>query len=245
MSQEDIQLYRLFLIFGAAILGFAGLRRLSDIEGAFLNFLSVGSWIALALLIVTTAVLIYVRCVKKVDESGRVVTSVGVAYFLIPTFFILFAYPYFDKANAKFQLLFALISVFAVIYNIFKREFKNITALTFVCAIGLYYTANATYDVLETIFAIAAKALMIAAPAIVIVLLICAFSNKKGIVSFGKHKIYELPSKFGGIVALVVSAALLLAALLLLFVPTLFTYVMISILVLYVALGIVCTIRLI
>ena len=26
MSEEDIQLYRLFMIFGAAILGFAGLR---------------------------------------------------------------------------------------------------------------------------------------------------------------------------------------------------------------------------
>ena len=48
MSQEDIQLYRLFMIFGVAILGFAGLRLIP--EHVFSRMLGVGRWIALALL---------------------------------------------------------------------------------------------------------------------------------------------------------------------------------------------------
>lgn len=245
MPQEDIQLYRLFLIFGVAILGFAGLRRIPEAEGAFVKFLEIGKWIALALLVVSIAAFIYIRCIKKIDESGRVFTSVGVAYFLFPTLFMLAAYPYFENANAKFQLLFALISIFAVIYNIFKREFKNITALTFICAIGLYYAAHPVYDVLEIIVASVAKALMVALPAFVIVLLICAFSHKNGVVRFKNHKIYELPSKFGGVLGLIISSALLISALLLLFVPVVFTYVMVTLLAIYVVFGIICTIRLI
>lgn len=248
MSAEDIQLYRLFMIFGAAILGFAGLRLTP--ERVFSRMLSgVGQWIALALFIVATAAYIYIRCIKKVNESGKVITSTGVAYFLLPALFMLAAYSSFDKANFKFQLFFALLSIFAVIYNIYKREFKNITALTFICAIGLYYAANPVYSVayswIEIAVAALSEALMIACPVFVIALLICALTHKNGVVSFKGHKVYTLPSKFGGIIGLVMSALLLLAAIVLMIVPVAFTYVMISVLVGYVVVGIVCTIRLI
>lgn len=245
IPQEDIQLYRLFLIFGVAILGFAGLRRIPEAEGAFLKILEIGQWIALALLVVSIAAFVYIRFVKKIDESGKVITSTGVAYFLFPILFMLSAYRYFENANAKFQLLFALIAIFAVIYNIFRREFKNITAITFICAIGLYYAATPVYDVVEKIFSAVAQAVMVALPAFVIALLICAFSQKNGVVRFKNHKIYELPSKFGGILGLIISSALFISALILLFVPVAFTYVMVTLLAIYVVFGIICTIRLI
>ncbi|MBQ8495963.1 MAG: hypothetical protein IJ489_00710 [Clostridia bacterium] len=247
MAQEDIQLYRLFMIFGAAILGFAGLRLIPDY--VFSRVLGIGQWIALALLVIATAGYIYIRCIKKVDESGKLITSTGVAYFLLPVLFMLATYRSFDKANFKFQLFFALLSIFAVIYNIYKREFKNITALTFICAIGLYYAAHPVYSVayswIEIAVAALSEALMIAFPIFAIVLLICAMMNKKGVVRFKGHTVYALPSKFGGILAFVMSSVLLLAAAILMIVPAIFTYVMISVLVCYVIVGIVCTIRLI
>ncbi len=247
MHAEDVQLYRLFMIFAAAILGFAGLRLIP--EKTLYAVLGVGQWIALALLIVATAAYIYIRCIKKLDESNKVITSSGVAYFVLPVLFMIATYNAFDKANFKFQLFFALLSIFAVIYNIYKREFKNITAITFVCAIGLYYAAHPVYSVayhwVEIAVAALSEAVMIALPVFAIALLICALLNKNGVVRFKGHKVYELPSRFGGILALIMSAVLLLAAIILMIVPMLFTYVMISVLVCYVVLGIVCTIRLI
>ena len=248
MSEEDIQLYRLFMIFGAAILGFAGLRlvpekTLYDVLGG------IGKWIVLALFVVATAAFIYIRCIKKLDESKNVITSTGVAYFLLPVLFMLATYFSFDKANLKFQLFFALLSVFAVIYNIYKREFKNITALTFACAIGLYYAAHPVYSVayswIEIAVAALSGAIMIAAPVFVITLLIFALSQKNGVIRFKGHKVYELPSRFAGIATLVMGIVLLLAAVTLMVVPAAFTYVMISVLGCYVVLGIVCTIKLI
>ena len=40
LPKEDIQLYRLFAIFGAAIIGFAGLRLIN--ESKLLRFLKIG-----------------------------------------------------------------------------------------------------------------------------------------------------------------------------------------------------------
>ncbi len=247
MSQEDIQLYRLFMIFGVAILGFAGLRLTP--EKVFSRMLGIGQWIALALLVIAAAAYVYIRCIKKVDESGKLITSTGVAYFLLPILFMLATYRSFDNANFKFQLFFALLSIFAVIYNIYRREFKNITALTFICAIGLYYAAHPVYSIayrwIEIAVAAVSEALMIALPIFTVALLICAMMNKKGVVRFKGHKIYELPSKFGGILGLVMSAVLLVCAAVLMIFPLAFTYVMIALLVCYVVIGIVCTIRLI
>ena len=59
---------------------------------------------------------------------------------------MLVTYPTFSNANVKYQVAFAGISIFAVIYNVFKREFKNISALTFVCAALLYYVHATTYN---------------------------------------------------------------------------------------------------
>ena len=247
MSQEDIQLYRLFMIFGVAILGFAGLRLIP--EHVFSRMLGVGRWIALALLVIATAAYVYVRFIKKVNESGKLITSTGIAYFLLPILFMLTTYRSFDKANFKFQLFFALLSIFAVIYNIYRREFKNITALAFVCAVGLYYAAHpvysAAYSWIEIAVAAVSEALMIAFPVFAIVLLICAMMNKKGVVRFKGHTVYELPGKFAGILGIVMSAVLLIGAAVLMVLPLAFTYVMIAILVCYVVIGIVCTIRLI
>ena len=248
MSAEDIQLYRLFMIFGAAILGFAGLRLVP--ERIFTRMLSgAGQWIAAAVFVLATAAYVYIRFVKKLDESGKLITSTGVAYFLLPVLFMLATYVSFDKANFKFQLFFALLSIFAVIYNIYKREFKNITAVTFICAIGLYYAANPVYSMayswIEIAVAALSEALMIALPVFVIALLICALTHKNGVLRFKGHKVYELPSRFGGVLALIMSILLLVAAVVLMIVPAVFTYVMLSVLVGYVIVGIVCTIRLI
>lgn len=243
MPKEDVQLYRLFAVFGAAIIGFAGLRLVN--ESKLLRVLAWGRWVALALLAAAIGWVVYVHFVKRIDESGKVFTSVGVSYFLIPILFMLVMYPSFEKANMKFQIAFAGISLFAVIYNIFKREFKNISALTFVCAVCLYYVHTVTYDLPETIFAYLCKGLSFVLPLAVIALLICAFRAKNGVVKVAGREIYKLESRFGGILTLILCILFLVASVLLFLVPSSFVYVMISLLVLYVVVGIVCTIRLI
>ena len=117
LPREDVQLYRLFAIFGAAIIGFAGLRLLN--ESKLLSFLLQGGiWGALVLLILSIAWPIYIRCVRKIDESGKVFTSVGVAYFLIPVFLMLVTYPVFNNANVKYQVAFAGISTLSPLSQI-------------------------------------------------------------------------------------------------------------------------------
>lgn len=243
LPKEDIQLYRLFAIFGAAIIGFAGLRLIN--ESKLLRFLKIGRWFALALLVLVIAWVVYIRCIRKIDESGKVFTSVGVSYFLIPILLILITYPTFNNANVKYQVAFAGISIFAVIYNIFKREFKNISALTFVCAALLYYVHATTYNWLENAISAASKVLIFLIPAAVMALLICAFRSKNGSVKISGREIYKLPSKFAGVLALIMCVFFLVAGVLLLAVPASYLYIMISLLALYVIIGIVCTIRLI
>lgn len=244
LPREDLQLYRLFAIIGAAIIGFAGLNLIN--ESKLLTFLLKGGrWGALVLLVLSIAWPIYIRCIRKIDESGKVFTSVGVSYFLIPVFLMLVTYPTFSNANVKYQVAFAGISIFAVIYNVFKREFKNISALTFVCAALLYYVHATTYNWLEDVIGIAAKILIFIIPAAVIFLLVCAFVSKNGSVKISGREIYRLPSKFAGTLALIMCVFFLLAGLLLLLVPQTYLYIMISLLALYVIIGIVCTIRLI
>jgi membrane protein len=244
LPKEDIQLYRLFAIFGAAILGFAALNLVN--ESKLLGFLLRGGiWGALVLLLLAIAWPIYIRCIRKIDESGKIFTSVGVSYFLIPVFLMLVAYPTLNNANVKYQVAFAGISIFAVIYNVFKREFKNITALTFVCAALLYYVHAATYNWLEDAIAFVSKILIFLIPAAVVLLLVSAFRSKNGSVKISGHEIYRLPSRFAGILALILCVFFLLAGVLLLLVPESYLYIMVSLLALYVIVGIVCTIRLI
>jgi len=243
LPKEDIQLYRLFAIFGAAIVGFAGLRLIN--ESKLLHFLTIGKWIALALLVLVIAWVVYIRCVRKIDESGKIFTSVGVSYFLIPILLMLVTYPTFNNANVKYQVAFAGISIFAVIYNIFKREFKNISALSFVCAALLYYVHATTYNWLENAIGVVSKVLVFLIPAAVMALLICAFRSKSGSVKISGQEIYKLPSKFAGILAIIMCLFFIAAGILLLLIPASYLYIMISLLAIYVIIGIVCTIRLI
>lgn len=243
LPKEDVQLYRLFAIFGAAIIGFAGLRLIN--ESKLLHFLNVGKWFALALLILVIAWVVYIRCIKKIDESGKVFTSVGVSYFLIPILLMLITYPTFNNANVKYQVAFAGISIFAVIYVVFKREFKNISALAFVCAALLYYVHATTYNWLEKAIGAVSKALIFLIPVAVMILLVGAFKSKSGSVKISGREIYKLPSKFAGILAMIMCIFFIVAGVLLLVIPATYLYIMISLLALYVIIGIVCTIRLI
>ncbi len=245
IPKEDIQLYRLFAIFGAAILGFAGLRLIGNYEGRIFGFLAFGQWIAAALLVAVIAGLVYIRFVKKLDESTRVFTSVGIAYFLIPLLLMLVTYRHIHDANVKFQVAFALVSLFAIVFNVFKREFRNISALVFADALFLYYASAKTYNGFETALAYVSKVLVFLVPVAVIVLLAIAMRAKGGKVVVGGKNIYTLPERFSGVLALVMAAILLVAGALLVIFPAAFTYVMIALLVLYVIVGIVCTIRLI
>ncbi len=243
IPKEDIQFYRLLAIFGAAILGFAGLRLVNESKLRYV--LGVGQWIAAVLLIAVVAGLIYLHRVKKVDESSRVFTSVGVAYFLIPVLLICMTYRHIHNANVKYQVAFAMVSLFAVIYNVFKREFKNISAFAIANAFFLYYASAKTYNAFETVIAYVSKVLVFVLPVLVIALLVLAMRAKNGAVVISGKEIYRLPSKIGGILALVMAAALLIAGVILVLLPVAFAYVMIALLVIYILIGIVCTIRLI
>ena len=89
------------------------------------------------------------------------------------------------------------------------------------------------------------KVLVFLVPVAVIVLLVIAMRAKGGKVVIGGKNIYTLPERFSGVLALVMAAFLLIAGVILVIFPAAFMYVMITLLVLYVIIGIVCTIRLI
>ncbi len=234
LPEEDIQLYRLFCIFGVAILGFAGFRLP---YATLFGFLRWGQWLTLGLLVLVIGAYVFIHFVKKVDESKNIVTSTGVAYFLIPVLYLLTTFRSMEDPMIKCQVAFGFVALFAAIYNIFKKEFRLISAVTFLSLVALYYASHTTYDTYENILAIASKGLIFLIPALVIAALVIP-QNSKRAASLVKDK-------FGKILTIVMCAVLLVCALLVLIVPSVFLYVMIAILAVYVVVGIVCTIRLI
>ncbi len=232
---EDIQLYRLFCIFGAAILGFAAFRLIP--YATFSKMLNVGQWIALALLAAVIGGYVYIHYVKKLDESRNIVTSTGVAYFLIPVLVLLVFFRGLDDPKFKCQVVFGFVSLFAAIYNIFKKEFRVISAVTFLSLISLYYASHTFYKGIELVLSVASKGLIFLIPAALVA----------GVLFAGKCKKCEdlVSDQFGKILAFVMAGVLLLGAVLALLVPSIFLYIMITVLAVYVVIGIVCTIRLI
>ncbi len=228
---EDIQLYRLFCIFGAAILGFALFRMVP--YNVFSRILGVGQWIALGLCVLAIGGYLYIRLVKKPDESNRIVTTTGLAYFLIPVLLMLACYRTISDPSFKCQVAFGFIALYAAIYNIFKKNFSDISAVAFLSIVSLYYASISTYNWIENTLSVVAKIAIFLIPVALIVKILLDRRNNKN------------ADRFDMILALIMSILLIVCAVIVLIVPSVFLYMMISILVVYVVVGIVCTIRLI
>ena len=209
MSAEDIQLYRLFCIFGVAILGFAALRMIS--YGTFFEILGVGRWIALALLILTIG---------------------GYMWMIVHLSILKMEQPMF-----KCQVAFGFVALFATIYNIYKKEFRTISAVTFVSLMALYYASTPLYTWLEKTLNVVSKGIIFVLPIVMILLSLPAIRAKLGL--------QDVSDKFNTWISIIMYAVILVCALVVTLVPALFLYMMIALLAIYVVVGIVCTIRLI
>ncbi len=242
LSKEDRQLYRLFLIFAVAILGFAALRLIN--ESRLMAFLVVGRWIALGLLILNIAALIYLRCVKKINEEGHLLTACGVSYFTISVFALMVIYQELNNSNVKVQVAFAFISLLAIIYNLFRREFVCVSACSFIEAMFLYFIHTPAYSMTEKVLRGISYVGAFLLPVLLLAFAVAAFV-KKGTIRFGSRTIYSAKTSFEPRLLAVLGGILLVAALLTLLVPAMFVAVLIALLVIYVVIGMVCTIKLI
>lgn len=245
LVEQDIQLYRLYLLFTVALVGFSAFRFLP--ANFFYMFHGVGTWIVTVLLLFALGAFIYIRRYLKPDESKKVITSSGVAYFLIPTLFMLAFYGYFSNAGVKFQIAFAMLSVYSIVYNIYKNNFRILTAVVFIAFIGLYYIAHPveflSYRWMEFVFAVAAQAIALAFSTVYVVLSAVSLKHKKGIVCVHNHVIFEIRDKCMGVASLILGVVLLSTAVILFFAPSLFVYAVIAVAALYVGVGILCTVR--
>ncbi len=235
LPEEDLQLYRLFCIFGVAIIGFAAFRLIP--YESFFGMLKYGRWVTLALLILTVGGLCYVSFFWKPDESKNLVTAKGAAYFLIPVLYLLTTYRMMDNPSFKCQVAFGFVALFAAIYNIYKREFRWISAVAFLSLIALYYASHRFYNTYETVIGGISKALIFLIPAVIIAAVLLR-DRVKFPVTLAHDRV-------GAGLILTMCGVLLVLALVTLLVPSIFLYAMITILAVYVVIGIVCTIRLI
>ena len=175
--------------------------------------------------------------VKKPDESGRVITSTGVAYFILPVLLLLVMFRSMEQPAFKCQVAFGFIALFAAIYNIFKNEFRAISAVTFLSIMALYYASTPLYSWLEITFNVISKGLVFLLPVALIIMVVLAKCSKK------ENKLFA--DKFGAILTIIMCAVLLVCAIVTLIVPSAFLYIMFAIFAVYIVFGIVCTIRLI
>ncbi len=235
VASEDLQLYRLFCIFGAAILGFAAFRMIP--YATFSRVLLYGQWVALGLLVLVIGAYIYIRFVKKPDEYGKVITSTGIAYFLIPVLLLLATFRLMEQPIFKCQVAFGFVALFAAIYNIFKKEFRVISALTFISIVSLYYASTPLYSWFEMTLNVISKGLIFLLPIALIAVILFAKKSKK----FSEF----IEDRFGALITVIMCVILLVCAVVVLLVPSAFLYVMLAIFAVYIVLGIVCTIRLI
>lgn len=245
LAEQDIQLYRLYLLFAVALVGFSAFRFLP--ANFFYAFHGVGTWIVTVLLLFVLGAFIYVRRYLKPDESKKVITTSGIAYFLIPTLFMFAFYGYFSNASLKFQIIFAMLSVYSIIYNIYRNQFRILTAVVFISFIGLYYIAHPveflSYRWMEFVFATVLQVITVALLTVYVVLCATSLKHKNGTVRVHNRVIYKMHDKCIGVFSLILAAVLLASAVLLFFAPSTFVYTIIAVAALYVCVGILCTVR--
>ena len=247
ISKEDAALYRLFAIIGFAIVGFTGLVIVGNNEGKCWDTFSAWWFKALMLALfaacIAAAVLSYLG---KIKWKSSVFSIEGIGAFFAPIFFLLAVYTNMASSNSKAKIAFVAIVFIAFICNIYPIGYSIFSASMTLCGMFMYYLSKNKGDFNGKLFDKALKIVsypmaFILPLALIAVLLIA--KRNGGNFKLGKKTIFSVKDKaiFNSMLVILCAAVIFSAAVLIFhaaFVPAI-----IALGVIYITVGIICTIK--
>jgi len=241
-KKSDLVLYKLMLAFIVGIIGIFAMLAVGSSMQAQVNFITYAltplliiSGLALAAAIVFFAL----QRSRHVDESRKVVTSAG----LLGTAAVFFAsclYYSLSSYSGVRQIVIFLICavVLYFVYNIFRTDFFLCSVVAAIEMNLVQISMNGSTTMIGQIMPIVFRVLAAAVPVAAIVFAVYLHVNKG---TAGKTKLLEKGDHLYPL--LVMSAASLIGAVLTILFPTTAVYAMIAILVVYLAIAVAYTVR--
>lgn len=247
ISREDAALYRLFAIIAFAIAGFAGLIAIGENEGRLWNVLS-SVWfkvIMLVLLAASIAAFVLER-IGKLKLDLKIFTVGGLCEFFAPLFLMFASYSEMTSANTKCKIALVAVIFIAFIANVYPKSYAIFSTVAAFSAMFMYYLGKDfglfSGKLLDMIIKVAAYPMAFIIPAGIAAALFIAKKNK-GKFKIGRRTLFRISDKtvFASLIT-VLGAAILLSALVLI-VPSLLIIAEITFGALFIAVGIICTIK--
>lgn len=248
---EETAIYRVIALIFVAMAGFGALTLLDKYKAKLFSYIIINdkpvvsaiTLIIIALAVIAALSVVYYICTRKKgkDESGKVVTSFGImssAVFVLVSFVLI---RFLSNAMIKVQVLFFAAVLLAFLYNICARSFFEFSLFSVVSGAALYYAGSSANYGLDKALEIISKIYVFAAPVAIIVLMLV--SGKKGAKLFGKATEKREDAKFYNVFWVIMAVLLAVFAAICMAVNFVTVYLIVSFFVIYLALGIFCTIK--
>ena len=240
--KDDISLYRIIILFLEGMIGFPLIGSLKKIPKETLKNATPYLFMAGCIFIATAVFLpIYVRAVRKKDESGKLVTSLGIGGMIAVVGTVLALYPFFDDASEKFQVAFIMVILLGCVYNLYTRGFFDVSIAICLSMFFLYFINITPFTYLELFLRYFCRTMIFP---LVLCGIILAVLKIFGIKT-GKKLSRLIPeSRFYAVLSAIVWCSSAVAAAFLMAFSAGYAFILAYFIVLFIVLGIICTIKL-
>lgn len=236
--KDDISIYRILILLLIGMIGFPAIGALDNIFETTLLYLCAAGGI----LIAAAAVLyIYSRIFAGKNAGAKLLISFGISFGMATAGLFLVLYPFFDGASGKFQAAFIMIILLGCIYNLYTRGFFGISLAIFLCIFLLYFINIVPVTALEFILQRFSRIAVF--PLTVCGMIFAAFKIF-GVKIPQKIERFLPESRFYAVLSLLVWSSNIVAAACLMAFPAVYAFILAYFIVLFIVLGIICTIKL-
>lgn len=246
IPKEDAALYRLFALIAFAIAGFAGLVAIGKNEGKCWDLFANG-WFKAAMLLLFAASLFFVaRGFVKGRNENKIFSLSGICAFAAPLFLLFAAYTEMTNASVKFKVALVAVVFIAFIANIYPKNYMRFSIITLLCAVFMYYL-NTPWNIItgrlfDQILKAASYPLAFLIPAALIIMLV-GTEKSDGVFRIKDKKIFVVSDRTVYYAMIAFLAAEIVFSAIILVTPAAFLPLMIAYGVIYLVIGIICTIK--
>ena len=241
-QKDDVALYRIIILLLGGMIGFPLIGMLGkipkEIWDEYMPLFCICGWV-----LVATAIFVpvYFKKVLKKNEDGKLITSFGIGVSLALSGFIFALYPFLDDASGKFQIAFIMVILTGCVYHLYTRGFFEISVSLCVCMVFFYFINVQPFTYFELFLNYFCKIAVFPVSICGLVLTILKLVGVKE----GKKFSRLLPdNRFYAVISAVVWGSALAAAALLIAFSASFVFILTYFIVLFIVLGIICTIKL-
>ena len=237
-KKDDIALYRIVILLLEGMIGFPLIGLLGNVRGGASVFLCVIGCLAFAAGIFLP---MYFKFVLKKDENEKLITSKSIGAVLCVAGVILALSPFLYDAPDKLQVAFIMVILLGCVYNLYTRGFFDVAVSLCAGIVFAFFINNTAFTYFELFLGYFAKIAVFPVAAAGLVFAFVKIFSSKGM---GKLSFLLPESRFYAVISAIVWLSVAACAALLMLFSALYVLILAYFVVLFIALGIICTIKL-